>query len=152
MLRKPRSVNWRCCFLVALLYEPIGKLHSESVDQSGRAAGERVFEILDEKREPGVVEEETPVQIRGEVEFADVSFSYGDDIPTLRHINLTARPGETVALVGPTGAGKSTLVNLLTRFYEYDDGEIRIDGTPLRDLSKSALRSAVGMVTRDFLQ
>jgi ATP-binding cassette subfamily B protein len=137
-------------FLVALLYEPIGKLHSlNQLIQSGRAAGERVFEILDEKPEPGVAEEDASVQIRGEVEFADVSFSYGDDIPTLRHINLTARPGETVALVGPTGAGKSTLVNLLTRFYEYDDGEIRIDGTPLRDLSKSALRSAVGMVTQE---
>lgn len=137
-------------FLVGLLYEPIGKLHSlNQLIQSGRAAGERVFEILDEKPEPGVVEEDTAVHIKGDVEYADVSFSYGDDIPTLRHISLRARPGETVALVGPTGAGKSSLVNLLTRFYEYDDGEIRVDGIPLRDLPRSALRSAVGMVTQE---
>jgi ABC-type multidrug transport system fused ATPase/permease subunit len=78
-----------------------------------------------------------------------VSFSYSEELPTLRHISLRAKPGGTVALVGPTGAGKSTLVNLLTRFYEYDDGEIRIDGTPLRDLPRAVLRSAVGMVTQE---
>ncbi len=137
-------------FLVALLYEPIGKLHSlNQLIQSGRAAGERVFEILDEKPEPSEVESDLPVSVKGDVQFEDVSFSYGDDVPTLRHITLHARPGETVALVGPTGAGKTTLVNMLTRFYEYDDGEIRVDGTPLRDLPKAALRSAVGMVTQE---
>ena len=137
-------------FLVALLYEPIGKLHSlNQLIQSGRAAGERVFEILDEKPEPSEVENDLPVSVKGDVQFEDVSFSYGDDVPTLRHITLHARPGETVALVGSTGAGKTTLVNMLTRFYEYDDGEIRVDGTPLRDLPKAALRSAVGMVTQE---
>ncbi len=137
-------------FLVALLYEPIGKLHSlNQLIQGGRAAGERVFEILDEKPEPSEVEHDLPVSVKGDVQFEDVSFSYGDDVPTLRHITLHARPGETVALVGPTGAGKTTLVNMLTRFYEYDDGEICVDGTPLRDLPKAALRSAVGMVTQE---
>lgn len=137
-------------FLVALLYEPIGKLHSlNQLIQSGRAAGERVFEILDEKPEPSEAENDLPVFVKGDVQFEDVSFSYGDDVPTLRHITLHARPGETVALVGSTGAGKTTLVNMLTRFYEYDDGEIRVDGTPLRDLPKAALRSAVGMVTQE---
>ncbi len=137
-------------FLVALLYEPIGRLHSlNQLIQSGRAAGERVFEILDEKPEPGCVVDEPRADIEGGVEFEDVSFSYDEDRPTLLHISLQARPGETVALVGHTGAGKSTLVNLLTRFYEYDDGEIRIDGTPIRDFPRSALRSAVGMVTQE---
>ncbi len=136
--------------LVGFLYEPIGKLHSlNQLVQSGRAAGERILEILDEKPEPDEAEHAPEVKVRGEVEFEDVSFSYSEDLPTLRHISLRAKPGETVALVGPTGAGKSTLVNLITRFYEYDDGEIRIDGTPLRDLPRAVLRSAVGMVTQE---
>ena len=136
--------------LAAFLYEPIGKLHSlNQLVQSGRAAGERVFEILDEPAEPGRVEDDVPVTIEGDVRFQDVSFSYDEAVPVLRHISLHAAPGETVALVGHTGAGKSTLVHLLTRFYEFDDGEILVDGTPLRDLPKSALRSAVGMVTQE---
>ena len=136
--------------LAAFLYEPIGKLHSlNQLVQSGRAAGERVFEILDEPAEPGRVEDDVPVAIDGDVRFQDVSFAYDEAVPVLHHISLHAAPGETVALVGHTGAGKSTLVHLLTRFYEFDDGEILIDGTPLRDLPKSALRSAVGMVTQE---
>jgi ABC-type multidrug transport system fused ATPase/permease subunit len=136
--------------LAGFLYEPIGRLHSlNQLVQAGRAAGERVFEILDERPEPDEGEEATPAKVRGEVEFEDVSFSYSEELPTLRHISLRARPGETIALVGPTGAGKSTLVNLLTRFYEYDDGEIRIDGTPVRELPRATLRAAVGMVTQE---
>jgi ABC-type multidrug transport system fused ATPase/permease subunit len=137
-------------WLVGLLYEPVGKLHSlNQIIQSGRAAGERVFELLDTPAEPGRVEHDEPIEISGEVHFQDVSFAYSEEIPVLHHISLHARPGETIALVGETGAGKSTLVNLLTRFYEFDDGEILIDGKPLRDFSKSALRSAVGMVTQE---
>ena len=137
-------------WLVGALYDPVGKLHSlNQLVQSGRAAGERVFELLDTAPEPGRVELDERVDVRGDVRFQDVSFAYSDDLPVLRHISLHARPGQTVALVGQTGAGKSTLVNLLTRFYEYDDGEILIDGRPIRDFSKSALRSAVGMVTQE---
>ena len=136
--------------LVGYLYEPIGRLHSlNQLVQSGRAAGERVFEILDEKIEPGRVEYDEPVEIVGDVRFQKVSFAYDEAIPVLHDITLHAPPGETIALVGHTGAGKSTLVNMLTRFYEYDSGEILIDGKPLRDFSRSALRSAVGMVTQE---
>jgi len=137
-------------WLVGLLYEPVGKLHSlNQIIQSGRAAGERVFEILDTPAEPGRVEQDEAVEVAGDVRFQDVSFSYSEEIPVLHHISLHAKPGETIALVGETGAGKTTLVNMLTRFYEYDDGEILIDGKPIRDFSKSALRSAVGLVTQE---
>ena len=136
--------------LVGYLYEPISKLHSlNQLLQAGRAAGERVFEIMDEPAEPGRVEADERTEIAGDVRYQNISFAYSDDLPVLHNINLHARPGETVALVGHTGAGKSTLVNLLTRFYEYDTGEILIDGAPLRDLTKSALRSAIGLVTQE---
>jgi ABC-type multidrug transport system fused ATPase/permease subunit len=136
--------------LVGYLYEPIGRLHSlNQLIQSGRAAGERVFEILDEKVEPGRVDDDEPADIIGDVRFQKVSFAYDEAVPVLHDITLHARPGETVALVGQTGAGKSTLVNMLTRFYEYDSGEIFIDGKPLRDFSRSALRSAAGLVTQE---
>lgn len=140
--------------LAGLLYEPIGRLHSlNQMIQSGRAAGERIFEILDEPVEADEADEaahaDEPADVQGDVRFVDVSFSYDESVPVLHHISLHAKPGETVALVGHTGAGKSTLVHLLTRFYEYDTGEILIDGRPIRELPRGALRSAVGMVTQE---
>ncbi len=136
--------------LIAFLYEPISRLHSlNQLLQAGRAAGERVFEILDAKIEPGRVDSEERVNIVGDVRFINVGFAYSEELPVLHDIHLHARCGETIALVGHTGAGKSTLVNMLTRFYEFDTGEILIDEKPLRDYSKSALRSAVGLVTQE---
>jgi ABC-type multidrug transport system fused ATPase/permease subunit len=136
--------------LAGFLYEPIGKLHSlNQLLQAGRAAGERVFEIMDEKVEPGLQESEVDVTIEGDVRFEKVSFAYTKGVPVLHQITLHARQGETVALVGQTGAGKSTLVNTLARFYEFDSGAIYVDGKPLRAFSKGALRSAIGMVTQE---
>jgi ABC-type multidrug transport system fused ATPase/permease subunit len=135
--------------LASFLYEPLGKLHElNQLMQAGRAAGERVFEILDSQSEPngGEVISDT---VSGEIEFRDVSFSYSGELPTLTGISFRARPGETIALVGATGSGKSTVINLLTRFYELDSGDILIDGTPIRDFNIRALRQQIGMVTQE---
>jgi ATP-binding cassette, subfamily B, bacterial len=136
--------------LTAFLYEPIGKLHQlNQLIQAGRAAGERVFEIIDTEIEPGWQAAPERAEIVGDVRFENVGFSYGEGVLALRGITLHARAGETVALVGTTGAGKSTLVNLLSRFYEYDSGEILIDGRPLREFGTRALRQVVGVVTQE---
>src|SRR5882757_1008615 len=135
--------------LASFLYEPVGKLHElNQLVQAGRAAGERVFEILDSEGEPAGGETIADA-VRGEIEFRDVSFSYSGELPTLSEISFHARPGETVALVGTTGAGKSTVINLLTRFYEFDSGEILVDGNPIRDFNIRALRQQIGMVTQE---
>lgn len=138
--------------LAGFLYEPIGRLHSlNQIIQAGRAAGERVFEILDEPVESDSrgTAGENAAPLRGDVRYRDVCFGYDKSRLVLNRISLHALPGQTVALVGETGAGKTTLVQLLTRFYEYDTGEILLDGQPLRDYSRDALRSAVGMVTQE---
>jgi ABC-type multidrug transport system fused ATPase/permease subunit len=138
--------------LTGFLYEPINKLHQlNQLVQAGRAAGERVFEIMDEPIEPGwSLDKAREGEVAGDVRFEDVGFSYGDSgLPALQHITFHARPGETIALVGTTGAGKSTVVNLLTRFYEYGSGQILIDGTPLRDFGLRQLREIIGVVTQE---
>ena len=137
--------------LTGFLYEPINKLHQlNQLVQAGRAAGERVFEIIDEPIEPGWDVAKAAVRVSGDVRFNDVGFSYiKDGPPALQHISFHARPGETIALVGTTGAGKSTLVNLLTRFYEYENGEILIDGTPIREFGMRRLREMVAVVTQE---
>jgi len=135
--------------LSGFLYEPVGKLHQlNQLIQAGRAAGERVFEIIDEPAE-SQRGRKFEREVRGEIEFRDVSFTYGSELPALSNVSFHARPGETIALVGKTGAGKSTLINLLTRFYEFDEGEILIDGQSIQDLNIRELRQKIGMVTQE---
>ena len=136
---------------LTLFYEPVGRLHQlNQMLQSGRAAAERVFEILDSEDEPGLAGgRELKVPIDGRVVYKDVNFNYGDGNEAICEVDLSAEPGQTIALVGPTGAGKTTLINLLTRFYEYDSGEILIDDVNIKTISKESLRSAIGYVTQE---
>lgn len=121
-----------------------------SIMQSGVASAERVFELLDAEDQPA---ERSPAaqlpEVRGEVRFEDVSFRYQADQPLIERLSLVARPGQTVAIVGPTGAGKTTLVNLLMRFYELDAGRITLDGVDVAALPRRQLRAQVGMVLQD---
>ena len=181
--------------LTAFLYDPVSRLHQlNQLVQAGRAAGERVFEILDERVEPGFGEgtamiassfsrqlsecDRVPAslfqgsvesdgakavrgltalqstscktgRILGDIRYEDISFSYAKGLPALRHVSFHAPPGATIALVGSTGAGKSTLVNLLVRFYEFTSGQIYVDGKPIRDYELHALREAIGVVTQE---
>jgi ABC-type multidrug transport system fused ATPase/permease subunit len=137
--------------LTGFLYEPINKLHQlNQLVQAGRAAGERVFEIVDEPTEPGWDVTKATVRVSGDVRFDEVGFGYSQDgAPALQQISFHARPGETIALVGTTGAGKSTLVNLLTRFYEYETGEILIDAVPIREFGMRRLREMIAVVTQE---
>src|SRR6266700_4506522 len=137
--------------LTAFLYDPISRLHQlNQLMQAGRAAGERVFEILDESAEPGLIEKgKMLVRIAGDIRYEDVSFSYTEGLPALKHVSFHAAPGATIALVGATGAGKSTLVNLLVRFYEFTSGRVYIDGRPIREYGLGALREAIGVVTQE---
>src|SRR6266566_851112 len=136
--------------LTAFLYDPISRLHQlNQLMQAGRAAGERVFEILDEPVEVGLIYRKTPARIAGDIRYENVSFSYAEGLPALDHVSFHAPPGATIALVGATGAGKSTLVNLLVRFYELNGGEIYIDGRPIRRYGLGSLREAIGVVTQE---
>jgi len=154
--------------LIAFLYDPLSRLHQlNQLVQAGRAAGERVFEILDEPAEPGFVApgagsvgeaDSFPyervaapqsTQILGDIRYQDVSFSYVEGLPALRNVSFHAPPGATVALVGATGAGKSTVVNLLVRFYEFTSGQIYIDRKPIREYDLRVLREAIGVVTQE---
>jgi len=136
--------------LTGFLYEPIGRLHQlNQLLQAGRAAGERVFEIIDTPIEPGLADKRDVAQIAGDIRYENVTFAYAEGLPALKNVSFHARPGETIALVGATGAGKSTLVNLLTRFYEHTSGEILIDGRSIREYNLRALREAIGVVTQE---
>ncbi len=136
--------------LLKFFYDPVEQLHQlNQILQGGRAAGERVFAVLDAEPESDTAGGRDPGPVTGHVRYDNVGFSYGGTIPTVHGITLEAKPGETIALVGPTGAGKSTLINLLTRFYEYDEGVITLDGQPVHELHKAALRRQIGYVTQE---
>jgi len=138
-----------------LFYEPIGKLHGlNQMLQSARAAAERVFDILDFPVERAAqidqdVQRDWPKFFRGDVVYEKVNFHYDTAKPILHDINLHARPGEMIALVGPTGAGKSTIVNLLPAFYEITEGRITIDGHDIREMPLDILRAQVSVVSQE---
>ena len=136
--------------MLQLFYDPVNRLHSlNQLIQAGRAAGERVFEIMDTEDEPGMNDGSALESVRGEIDFRNVGFSYTEKMPTLEDVSIRAEAGQTIALVGQTGAGKSTIINLLTRFYEYDSGEILIDGQEVNTLNKTSLREQIGYVTQE---
>ena len=121
-----------------------------NVFQSGIASLERVLDLLDTPEQSADDTDAPPLApVRGRVEFDDVSFSYDPDRPLIEHLSLVAEPGQTIAIVGPTGAGKTTLVNLIMRFYELDDGRITLDDRDIAALPRRELRRNLGMVLQD---
>lgn len=132
--------------------QPLGEIAGMmQMLQSGIASAERVFELLDaeEEEDEGKGRSSISEKTRGLVEFDRVNFSYAPDTPLIEDLSLRVEPGQTAAIVGPTGAGKTTLVNLIMRFYDVDAGAIRLDGTDIRDLTRAELRSRIGMVLQD---
>jgi ATP-binding cassette, subfamily B, multidrug efflux pump len=118
--------------------------------QAALAGAERVFELIDTQAEPDdAIDTQPPESIQGNVRFEHVSFSYQPGIPIIKDMTIDAKAGQIFALVGPTGAGKTTIINLLNRFYEIDDGRIMIDGRNIRDIRKSDLRRRLGLVLQD---
>jgi ABC-type multidrug transport system fused ATPase/permease subunit len=138
-------------FYLQSFFDPIQSLSQlYTTYQAGMAALDKIFELLDE--EPDIADkpgaEELP-RVRGEIRFDDVTFSYGGDALALDHVNLDVPPGQTLALVGATGAGKSTLAKLVARFYDPDEGRVLIDGHDLRDVTEHSLRSQLGIVPQE---
>jgi ATP-binding cassette, subfamily B, bacterial len=138
-------------FYLQSFFDPIQSLSQlYTTYQAGMAALDKIFELLDEK--PDVADkadaEELP-RLRGEIRFDDVTFSYGGDALALDHVSLDVPPGQTLALVGATGAGKSTLAKLVARFYDPDEGRVLIDGHDLRDVTERSLRSQLGIVPQE---
>mgnify|MGYP001170381180 FL=1 len=139
-------------FYLALFYEPISKLHGlNQMLQSARAGGERVFDILDNTEERKSFKDliSLPSKVKGEVEYNAVEFNYDKDKTTLKDINFLAKSGQMIALVGPTGAGKSTLINLLPAFYETSQGNITIDGQNIAKTTLESLRNNISTVSQE---
>src|SRR5262249_26462311 len=121
-----------------------------NVIQSTIASAERVFELLDEPEEiPDAADAKVIESPQGKVRFDHVDFSYNPDVPLIEDMNIDVKPGQTIAIVGPTGAGKTTLVNLLMRFYDVSSGSISVDGVDIRDIKRGNLRRMFGMVLQD---
>lgn len=135
--------------MFTLPFQQLGQI--SGVIQTTLAGAERIFDLLDAKEQvedvPGALSDET--LINGQYEFNNVSFSYNPEQPLIENMNLSINTGDTIAIVGPTGAGKTTLVNLVMRFYEINEGSIVLDGTDLRDYRRDLVRSSVGMVLQD---
>jgi ATP-binding cassette, subfamily B, multidrug efflux pump len=131
--------------------QPLSQLGGmAAVVQSGTASAERVFELLDaDEQEPEAADAPAPVEGDGTIEFQNVSFSYTPERPLIRDLSFRVEPGQTVAIVGPTGAGKTTLVNLIMRFYELDGGRILLDGQDIASLTRHDVRARAGMVLQD---
>jgi ATP-binding cassette subfamily B protein len=131
--------------------QPLAQLGSmANLLQSGVASAERVFELLDaDEQSADPASPASMAETKGRLEFEDVSFRYAEDKPLIDDLSLVAEPGQTIAIVGPTGAGKTTLVNLIMRFYEVDEGRITLDGTDVTQLTRRELRSRIGMVLQD---
>ena len=118
--------------------------------QNALACAGRIFHFLDEKPVPeNAADAKTLDQVEGRVRFEDVSFSYTSEVPLIEHMNLEVKPGQRVAIVGPTGCGKTTVINLLMRFYDVNKGKITLDGVPIQDLTWESLRSSYGMVLQE---
>jgi ABC-type multidrug transport system fused ATPase/permease subunit len=138
-------------FYLQSFFDPIQSLSQlYTTYQAGMAALDKIFELLDE--EPDIADRPDAVElprVRGEIEFQEVSFSYGGEQPAVSEVSLHVPPGQTVALVGATGAGKSTLAKLVARFYDPDGGRVLVDGHDLRDVTERSLRSQLGIVPQE---
>ncbi len=146
------SARWSASSFTSACFTTRSRTYTRSTSstQAGRAASDRVAEILDAAQENyGEAPSGPIVRAKGAVEYRHVSFSYRPDVPALNDINLAVQPGQCVALVGPTGAGKSTFVSLLSRFYEATGGEILLDGRNIADLSLRELREQIGVVSQE---
>jgi ABC-type multidrug transport system fused ATPase/permease subunit len=136
--------------LVGFLYEPIARLHGVNQTlQNGLSAARRVFEILDRNDAEDLEDGGPATNIKGHVRFENITFAYNEGKPVLRNVSLEVPARQTIAIVGATGSGKTTLFQLLARFYDAEQGQITLDGKPLQDYAKAALRQTLSYVTQD---